>query len=166
MRSYSEFFRDHPLPYELEHELALRALARAQTAFVIQDPFLDGLLEETHQFLRFVMSEPLFQSIHQPLRQTRIREQLKRILVWGHPIPFRLNNWMKIVGKTIRRIKLSNSHTQGCDKAMIYRINGNRPGLVLGIYREKRDQGFCRFSGHGWHLSVSVVSTGNILTER
>ena len=52
MRSYSEFFRDHPLPYELEHELALRALARAQTAFVIQDPFLDGLLEETHQFLR------------------------------------------------------------------------------------------------------------------
>ena len=50
MQSHSEFSPNRPLPYELEHEAALRAIDRVE--FVIQDPFLDGLLEETHQFLR------------------------------------------------------------------------------------------------------------------
>ena len=50
MQTNSEFSPNRPSPYELEHEAALRAIDRVE--FVIQDPFLDGLLEETHQFLR------------------------------------------------------------------------------------------------------------------
>ena len=50
MQTNSEFSPNHPSPYELEHEAALKANDRVE--FVIQDPFLEGLLEETHQFLR------------------------------------------------------------------------------------------------------------------